>query len=87
MRRGLRISNYIHGGGQEMGKRAGTENLPGIVGFGKAAELAGEHFDEHVRHCEEVRDYLVQKVTAEIPDTFVNGSMEYRHPGNANRCV
>lgn len=84
MRRGLRISNYIHGGGQEMGKRAGTENLPGIVGFGKAAELAGEHFDEHVRHCEEVRDYLVQKVTAEIPDTFVNGSMEYRHPGNAN---
>lgn len=84
MRKGLRISNYIHGGGQEMGRRAGTENMAGIVGFGKAAEVAGEQFDEHIRHCKEVRDYLIEKVSKEIPDTFVNGTMEHRHPGNAN---
>ena len=84
MRKGLRISNYIHGGGQEMGRRAGTENMAGIVGFGKAAEVAGEQFDEHIRHCKEVRDYLIEKVSKEIPDTFVNGTMEHRHPVNAN---
>ena len=84
MRKGLRISNYIHGGGQEMGRRAGTENMAGIVGFGKAAEVAEANFDEHIRHCKEVRDYLIEKVSKEIPDTFVNGTMEHRHPGNAN---
>lgn len=84
MRKGLRISNYLHGGAQEMGRRAGTENLPGIVGFGKAAQLAKENFAEHVKHCRELRDYLVERVTKEIPDTFVNGTMEHRHPGNAN---
>ena len=61
MRKGLRISNYIHGGGQEMGRRAGTENMAGIVGFGKAAEVAEANFDEHIRHCKEVRDYLIEK--------------------------
>lgn len=84
MRKGLRISNYLHGGAQEMGRRAGTENLAGIVGFGKAAELSREHFAEHVAHCSQLRNYLVEKITAEIPDTFVNGTMEHRHPGNAN---
>ena len=84
IRKGLRISNYIHGGGQEMGRRAGTENMAGIVGFGKAAEVAEANFDEHIRHCKEVRDYLIEKVSKEIPDTFVNGTMEHRHPGNAN---
>lgn len=84
IRKGLRISNYIHGGAQEMGRRAGTENLAGIIGFGKAAEMAKEQFAEHTAHCREIRDYLIQRVTEEIPDTFVNGSMEHRHPGNAN---
>lgn len=84
MRKGLRISNYLHGGAQEMGRRAGTENLAGIVGFGKAAELSREHFAEHVAHCSQLRNYLVEKITAEIPDIFVNGTMEHRHPGNAN---
>lgn len=84
IRKGLRISNYLHGGGQENGRRAGTENLAGIVGFGKAAELAKAQLSEHIAHCRSVRDYLVKRIIDEIPDTFVNGSMEHRHPGNAN---
>lgn len=84
MRKGLRISNYIHGGAQENSKRAGTENLTGIVGFGKAAELAKTNFDEHVKHCSELRNYLVDRILKEIPDTQLNGTMDGRHPGNAN---
>lgn len=84
MRKGLRLPNFIHGGAQEMGRRAGTENLPSIVGFGKAAELAQENLDSHIAHCKELRDYLVERILGEIPDTFVNGTMEARHPGNAN---
>lgn len=84
MRKGLRLPSFIHGGAQEMGRRAGTENLAGIVGFGKAAEMARENLENHIKHCSELRNYLVERVTSEIPDTFVNGSIEHRHPGNAN---
>lgn len=84
IRKGLRISNYLHGGAQESGKRAGTENLTGIVGFGKAAELARINFDEHVKHCSTLRNYLVERILREIPDTVLNGTMDGRHPGNAN---
>lgn len=84
IRKGLRISNYLHGGAQESGKRAGTENLTGIVGFGKAAELARINFHEHVKHCSTLRDYLVERILNEIPDTILNGTMDGRHPGNAN---
>lgn len=84
MRKGLRISNFIHGGAQENNKRAGTENLTGIVGFGKAAELAKANFENHVKHCSELRNYLVERVLSEIPDTQLNGTMDDRHPGNAN---
>ncbi len=84
MRKGLRISNYIHGGAQENSKRAGTENLTGIVGFGKAAELARINFDKHVQHCSELRNYLVDRILKEIPDTQLYGTMLGRHPGIAN---
>ncbi|MCI8631347.1 MAG: cysteine desulfurase NifS [Firmicutes bacterium] len=84
IRRGVKISNYLHGGAQENKRRAGTENLPGIIGFGKAAELAGENFVSHVKHCSELRNYLIDEVLKKIPNVKVNGSMEYRHPGNAN---
>ncbi len=84
IRRGVKISNYLHGGAQENKRRAGTENLPGIIGFGKAAELARENFAEHVKHCSELRNYLIDEVLKKIPNVKVNGSMEYRHPGNAN---
>lgn len=84
IRKGVKISNYLHGGAQENKRRAGTENLPAIIGFGKAAEIAKEEFRQHVEHSAKLRDYLVSEVLKKIPDTSVNGSMEYRHPGNAN---
>lgn len=84
IRKGLRISNYLHGGAQENKHRAGTENLAGIVGFGKAAELARVNLAEHIRHSSELRDYLIQQVQANIDHVYVNGTMEHRHPGNAN---
>lgn len=84
IRKGTKISNFIHGGAQEMKKRAGTENLAGIVGFGKAAELAKENLESHIDRVSELRDYFISEVTSKIPDTIVNGSMEHRHPGNAN---
>lgn len=84
IRKGVKISNFVHGGAQEMGKRAGTENLPAIIGFGKAAELAKENLKSHVKHCSELRDYLVEEVLKRIPNTYYNGSKEFRHPGNAN---
>ncbi len=84
IRKGTRISNYLHGGAQESKHRAGTENVPGIVGFGKAAELAKDHFEEHVAHSSSLRDYFVDRVLSEIPHTYLNGSREHRHPGNAN---
>ncbi|MGI6257553.1 MAG: cysteine desulfurase NifS [Anaerovoracaceae bacterium] len=84
IKKGTKINNYLHGGAQEVKRRAGTENLPGIVGFGKAAELAKENYDRHVEHSKELRDYFIKRVTTEIKDTHINGSMEHRHPGNAN---
>jgi cysteine desulfurase len=84
IRRGVRLSNYMHGGAQETRKRAGTENLPGIVGFGKAAELAKDNLQEHIAHCSGLRNYLIEQLQANIENIYVNGSMEHRHPGNAN---
>lgn len=84
IRKGNKLSNFVHGGAQEMGKRAGTENLPGIIGFGKAAEIAKRDFDKHVKHSQEMRDYLLKRITEEIPDVEINGTMKYRHPGNLN---
>ncbi len=84
VRSGVNLPTYIHGGAQERKKRAGTENVPGMVGFGKAAELACQNFDEHVAHVSSLRDHFVERVLKEIPDTYYNGSKDHRHPGNAN---
>lgn len=84
VRSGVNLPTYIHGGAQERKKRAGTENVPGMVGFGKAAELACQNFDVHVAHVSSLRDHFVERVLNEIPDTYYNGSRDYRHPGNAN---
>lgn len=84
IRRGAKLGTLIFGGGQESGKRAGTENVAGIVGFGKASELALNSLDEHIKHSTEIRNYLAEKLTAEIPDVIINGSMDNRHPGNLN---
>ncbi|MCB6993763.1 cysteine desulfurase NifS [bacterium 210820-DFI.6.37] len=82
--KGVRISNYLHGGAQESKKRAGTENTAGIVGFGKAAELARTGLEEHIRHSSQMRDYLIEEIQKNLENVYVNGSMEHRHPGNAN---
>lgn len=59
VRSGVNLPTYIHGGAQERKKRAGTENVPGIVGFGKAAELACQNFNTHVAHVSKLRDHFV----------------------------
>jgi cysteine desulfurase len=81
---GTRISNFMHGGAPENKKRAGTENLTGIVGFGKAAELAKINLDEHIRHSTKLREYFIDQVISRIPDVSLNGDRKLRHPGNAN---
>ena len=84
IRSGVNLPTYIHGGAQERKKRAGTENVPGIVGFGKAAELACQNFNTHVAHVSKLRDHFIDRVLNEIPYTYFNGSKDHRHPGNAN---
>ena len=84
VRTGVILPTYIHGGAQENKKRAGTENIPAIVGFGKAAEIAKRDFDSHVAHVSSLRDHFVKRVLDEVPGTYFNGSKEHRHPGNAN---
>ncbi|MBN7772540.1 cysteine desulfurase NifS [Clostridium aminobutyricum] len=84
IKKSVRLSNYMHGGAQESKKRAGTENLPGIVGFGKAAEFARVNLDEHIKKVSELRDYFINQVMEKIEHVTLNGSKEHRHPGNAN---
>ncbi len=84
VRKGARINNFMHGGGQETRKRAGTENMAGIVGFGKAAELSMKNLDNHIEHCSTLRDKLLDKIMEKIPYVQLNGSKEKRHPGNLN---
>jgi cysteine desulfurase len=84
IRKGVNLPEHMHGGGQEFRKRAGTENLTGIVGFGKAAELAKKNLETHVENLTALRNYFIEKVCAEIQDVRVNGSLENRLPGNAN---
>jgi cysteine desulfurase len=79
------IRSLIHGGSQERNKRAGTENIPAIVGFGKACEIAKETLSERMQRERELRDYMKQKVLATIPHTTWHGSDgEDRLPGNLN---
>lgn len=84
VRSGLEISPIIHGGGQESELRSGTENVPGIVGFGKACELASKHMDSYTNQVEGLRDYLIQRVAKEIPHSRLNGSRTDRIPNNAH---
>ena len=84
IRKGLKLRSLIHGGGQERKRRAGTENVPGIVGFGKAVELAVAGMDAKIKQETELRDYLIDRVLAEIPYTRLNGHRQKRLPNNAN---
>ena len=84
IKKGTKISNFLFGGAQESKRRAGTENVAGIVAFGKTAELAYENFDKHVKHCSELRDYMISEIEKRISDVCINGNREKRHPGNVN---
>ena len=84
IRKGLKLRSLIHGGGQERKRRAGTENVPGIVGFGKAVELAMANIEAKQQKEKELRDYLITRVLAEIPYTRLNGHRTKRLPNNSN---
>ena len=84
IRKGTKIDNLIHGGGQERRRRAGTENLAGIVGLGKAIELATADIEGHNRKIRALRDRLLKGIRETIPHTHLNGHPEKRLPGNIN---
>ncbi len=84
IRKGLKLRSFIHGGAQERHRRAGTENVPGIVGFGKAVELAIATMKERTDKEIQLRDYLIDTVLKEVPFTRLNGHRTNRLPNNAN---
>ena len=84
IKKGLKLRSLIHGGGQERKRRAGTENVPGIVGFGKAVELAVAGMEDKIKKETELRDYMIERVLAEIPYVRLNGHRTLRLPNNAN---
>lgn len=81
---GIKLEKYVDGGHQENDRRAGTENVPGIVGLGKACEIAYTNLEENMRYCKTLRDYFVMEVEEKIPNARLNGSRTMRLPGNAN---
>ncbi len=84
IRKGTRIHNLIEGGAQERGLRAGTENVPGIVGMGEALSLAAAELSEYTAHVTALRDRLIHGVLSAVPDARLNGHPTFRLPGNAN---
>ena len=84
IRKGIKIRSFVHGGGQERKRRAGTENVPGIVGLGTATARAVESMEERTAKEVELRDYLIGRVLGEIPYTKLNGHPSKRLPNNAN---
>ena len=86
IRKGVKIRSFIHGGAQERQRRAGTHNVPGIVGIGKAAELASQNMDKIMKQESELRDYMIKRVLDEIPYTRLNGHKTDRLPNNVSFC-
>ena len=84
VKKGVKFEKFISGGHQERNKRAGTENVAGIVGIGKAIELTYNNLDKHNKKIKELRDYYVEQVKEKIPYIKINGDMEKRLPGNSN---
>jgi len=86
IKNGLKTGALIHGGAQERSRRAGTHNVPGIVGMAKAAELAITGMEETAKKEAEIRDHIISRIQEEIPFVRVNGDREKRLPGNVNVC-
>ena len=84
IRKGVKIRSFVHGGAQERKRRAGTEIVPGIVGYGAAAKRAAETMEERTAKERELRDYLIKRITEEIPYVKLNGDPVKRLPNNVN---
>lgn len=84
IRKGLKLRSFVHGGAQERSRRAGTENVPGIVGLGAAVKRAMEMMEEKAKIETELRDYLIQRIESEIPYCWLNGHRTKRLPNNVN---
>ncbi len=84
IRKGIKLTNLLHGGAQEKRRRGGTENIPNIVGFAKACEIAMEEFEENHAKITAMRNHLMDRILTEIPHTRLNGSRESRLAGNCN---
>ncbi len=84
VRAGIKIDRLMNGGAQERNQRPGTENLAGIVGLGKAIELANANMEGHNAYLSKLRDHLIDRILSEIPHTRLNGARERRLPGNVN---
>lgn len=84
IRKGVKIRSFIHGGAQERKRRAGTENVPGIIGLGKAAEIAFATMDERIEKESALRDYMISRILEEIPYVKLNGHKTKRLPNNVN---
>lgn len=86
IRKGVKLFSFIHGGAQERGRRAGTENVPGIIGLAKAIELATENMEGNTKRITALRDKLIKGVMEKVPYTRLNGHPEKRLPGNVSFC-
>jgi len=86
IRRNVKIGSFIHGGAQEKHRRAGTHNVPAIVGMGAAAELARARMEESMEKESELRDYLIEQVLAQVPGSILTGGRDNRLPNNASFC-
>jgi len=84
VRKGIKFESFLTGGHQEGGKRAGTENVAGIIGLGKAIELAYKELDKNNKHLLDLRDYYFKQVQDKIEHVKINGDLEKRLPGNTN---
>ncbi len=80
----IELKKFIDGGHQERDKRAGTENVPGMIGLGEACKIAKENMEEHIKNLTELRNDYISRIKNEIVDIQINGSMEKRLPGNSN---
>ncbi|AXV39278.1 cysteine desulfurase NifS [Methanobacterium sp. BAmetb5] len=84
IRKGVRIDPLLHGGGHERGMRPGTENIPGIVGLGKACQIAEDNLEKNMEYVSSLRDRLIQGVLGNIEQSYLNGHPTKRLPNNAN---
>ena len=80
----IEFKNLIDGGHQEREKRAGTENVPGIIGLGEACKIAKNNMEPHINKLKELREFYFSEIQKQVSDIKINGSLDHRLPGNSN---